>query len=233
MGEGRSVPFDVDVLDLDVGKLQECLISPLPKEKDATPVYSHKKPDPGQRRSWWDVRKINLLLRRVTDLKARRVFHEYENISSSYWEIWSHELNIFLRWHTWLLNYFIEPGEVKGPFATGAVHYFFFRPFATMAPADVRTLKDQDVIITPKVTIIFCATCRFRAKPYLQVRCADELDPLWHGLVLNEMDGDALFHHLLHVALVVCRTKLDVVVRCNQLDVFILVKGATRGYLFI
>lgn len=88
VGEGRSVPFDVDVLDLDVGKLQECLISPLPKEKDATPVYSHKKPDPGQRRSWWDVRKINLLSRRVTDLKARCVFHEYENISSSYWERW-------------------------------------------------------------------------------------------------------------------------------------------------
>lgn len=81
-----------------------------------------------------------------------------------------------------------------------------------------------------------CLLCQlhipfFFPKQYLQVSSADELDPLWHGLLLNEVDGDALFHHLLHVALVVCGAKLDVVVLCNQLHVFILVKDAT--HLFI
>lgn len=52
MEEGAQVPLDVDVLDLNVGKLQEFLVSLLPQEKQTTPVYSHKKPDPGQRRSW-------------------------------------------------------------------------------------------------------------------------------------------------------------------------------------
>lgn len=48
VGVRGSVPLNVDVLDLNVGKLLECLISPLPQENDAIPVYSHKKPVPGQ-----------------------------------------------------------------------------------------------------------------------------------------------------------------------------------------
>lgn len=40
--QGRVlVPLKVDVLDLNVGKLQECLFSLLPQENDTSPVYSH------------------------------------------------------------------------------------------------------------------------------------------------------------------------------------------------
>lgn len=45
-----SVPLDVDILDLDVGKLPEFLVSSV-HEKDAGPVYSHNKLDLGQRGS--------------------------------------------------------------------------------------------------------------------------------------------------------------------------------------
>lgn len=45
-----SVPLDVGVLDLDVGKLPEFLVSSI-HEKDAGPVYSHNKLDLGQRGS--------------------------------------------------------------------------------------------------------------------------------------------------------------------------------------
>lgn len=53
---------------------------------------------------------------------------------------------------------------------------------------------------------------------------ADEVDPLCRPSALNELVGDALLHHLLHVVSVVRRAKLDVVVHVCQADVFILLK---------
>lgn len=50
MCQKGSVPLDVDVLDLDVGKLPQFLVSSV-HEKDAGPVHSHNKLDLGQRGS--------------------------------------------------------------------------------------------------------------------------------------------------------------------------------------
>lgn len=134
-----------------------------------------------------------------------------------------------LQWHTWLQNDLIEPGEVKGPFVTGSVHKFFFHTFTALVPADVRTLKETGC--NQQSDHFLCHLKIFYIlfpKEYLQVRCTDELDPLWHGLALNEMNGDALFHRLLHIASVACWTKLDVAVLCNQLHMIILAKDVTH-----
>ena len=60
--------------------------------------------------------------------------------------------------------------------------------------------------------------------------CADELDPLGHGFVLDERRGDALLDHLLDVVSVVRRAKLDVVVLRRQLDISILLIEAIQFY---